>query len=178
MNKKWAWLIWSLVPAGVLAELSVQPFASLDVNADGFIAQDELQTASTNDFSRADIDRDGRISALEYQTFLLVQSQPGLISGVALLPAFETLDIDRDGVVSQSEYQALLNQLQGRVIQAPVTTGPLTPGTGIAPIPGTTITPTGPPLGTSPIPLTPIAPVTPLVPAPATTSPITGTTSR
>jgi Ca2+-binding EF-hand superfamily protein len=78
------------------AALSMPVFENLDVNKDLSLDKTELAKLQdmTRDFATIDVDKNGKLSKNEFQTW---------ISRSAALPTFESLDLNRDMLIDSTE---------------------------------------------------------------------------
>lgn len=120
--------VMGLCAGGVVAQVQPMNFDQLDKNDDGFISREEAGAMEglQDNFSRADAQKDDRLSISEYQAFIRdvhgaeapgrsAAQMSGSAAGggqTSALPSFDQLDINKDGLVIDTEYQAFLLKQQ------------------------------------------------------------------
>jgi len=100
------------------SEALTAAFRAFDTNGDGTISRSELQSASAQMLSNAEVkslmlaldsNKDGRISYLEF--LRAAQDQRKTLSRASLQQAFSSIDQDQDGVLSVEELKQALPSL-------------------------------------------------------------------
>ena len=72
-------------------------FKNADLNKDGSLTQEELDTYRTQQVTNADANGDGNISLAEFETIWMAQTKNRMIR------AFQRLDSDADGSITKAE---------------------------------------------------------------------------
>lgn len=92
-------------------------FDSLDVNKDGSLTQDEVQSHPelSQQYTTADQDQDGMISQSEFSAF---ESKPAGQAGQQQSRSFDQLDSNKDGWLSKQEYETGMSGAMGAGSQA------------------------------------------------------------
>jgi len=86
-----------------------QMFETFDLNGDGSLTQEEIDTARAQQLSGADTDGDGALSIAEYETLWLEAMRERMVD------AYQRHDADGDGSVTAEEFNARFDGLVERM---------------------------------------------------------------
>ncbi len=84
-------------------------FETFDLNGDGSLTQEEIDTARAQQLAGADADGDGALSIVEYETLWLDAMRERMVD------AYQRHDADGDGSVTAEEFNARFSGLVERM---------------------------------------------------------------